>query len=183
MSGNSGLKITKYSFREKGLVPYSHGHSAIASSSGDEDLELEFSSGQKLFLPKVRNRRNTEECDLIVVERENSSSILYCGGVLAHVVESNSQIVTTIETGYGTNDAPALEWRQDFNSFEVLEVRDYLLMYWDYGVVVLDRELNFLSKTLKYGDDVFEELTANKITFRSASTDELLVVYLDKTSS
>lgn len=173
------MKISRRNFDEKLPTELTNGV-VLKRITNDEDLEIEFDTCKLLTLHKVRNVRNTERCDLIVVESEFTSNILLCGGVLAYVVSRSGEILSEFETGYRKENAPPIEYRADFCGFETISEGNALILIWDYGVLVLDQKFEEIAKAQKYADDILQEVTPKQVSFENQSTNENWFVKLQK---
>lgn len=173
------MKITRYEFDETAVLSLVSGDSIQAfthnvkdtSVMSFEDLKLEFSSGSELQLKFVRNVRNTERANLIVVENEVTQNILMCGGLMAYVVSPAGEVVSSFETGYPDFNAPIFETRHDFSGFETVPLINGLALVWDYGIVFLDQEFNVLFQTSKSADTILQNASEDKLFFENGSTE------------
>ncbi len=136
-----------------------------------EDLNLRFSDGTEQYLPYGRNYRNTATNDVVVVEDSATGQLLFCGGLIAYVV-SQGRICTTVETAYKVEPFPSLEYRQDFGEFQVFLVGSNIVLVWDYGVVIFDKEFNLIEKREKCADDILESTSVTQLIFKSSFDDE-----------
>jgi hypothetical protein len=173
------MKISRYEFCDKACLPLVNGaliqaytHAGKETSAFSfEDLLLEFSSDSELLLRFVRNVRNTERADLIVIESESTQNILVCGGLMAYVVSPSGEIVTTFETGYPDLNAPVFEARYDFSGFDTIPVANGCALVWDYGIVFLDSEFKVLSITPKSADTVLQSISDDELLFENGSSE------------
>ncbi|MFA6210017.1 MAG: hypothetical protein WCT03_04980 [Candidatus Obscuribacterales bacterium] len=173
------MNISRYEFGDKaclilvnGAVIQAYTHTGRDTSAFSfEDLLLEFSTGSELLLRLVRNVRNTERADLIVIESESTQDILMCGGLMGYVVSPNGEIVTSFETGYPDLNAPVFEARYDFSGFDTIPMANGCALVWDYGIVFLDSEFKVLSITPKSADTVLQSVSDDELLFENGSTE------------
>lgn len=138
-----------------------------------EELQLRFSSGIDLVLPKARNYRRTEVSDFVVVESDFTQRVLFCGGSVAYVLLKGS-VLTEVETGYLAKTPEYL--CEDFGPFQVFGVGLNTVIVWDDGVVIFDTKFNLLERRRKYADDILKSSSSTEIVLESQSTDEVTII-------
>ncbi len=142
-----------------------------------EDLYLRFSDGVEIKLPFGRNYRNTSVNDVVVVESEFTKKLLFCGGLMAYII-SEKAISRSVVTSYPDGDFPPLEYRVDWSSFEVFCEGVFVVLLWDFGVVVFDNEFNPVINTKKYANDNFKSLSSESLVLINEDDGEVSEIRL-----
>lgn len=172
------MLISRHQFANSNSISLPGG--LLATVSIDyEDLGVRFPDGIQLLLPGLRNSRNTEAADLILVLSDLTKNVFLAGGVMAYVVAPEGSIISSFQTGYLPNNAPPYEQRLDISGVQVFFQSGCLVTIWDCGVLVLDSKFGLVSKTHKFVDDILEEKTENELVFVNQSTDERFTVKVE----